>query len=112
MTGEWNLLIDGVLWANRNVLVGRRISSGGVLTIGEITDNGEFYNLVGTISRLNLWSKAMNGGEIEEMAKSPGSREGDLINWLLVKDAITSDLKINRPSNASFSGLLYSSISS
>ncbi len=103
VTGEWILLIDGVRWATRNVSRGRTIPSGGVLTIGKIIENGVTYNLVGDISRLNLWSKAMNGSEIEEMAKSPGSRDGDLITWSMVKDSI-SDLRIVRPSKASFSG--------
>ena len=100
VTGEWNLLIDGVLWANRKVFAGRTIPSGGVLTIGKTTDNGVVYNLVGKISRLNLWSKAMNGSEIQEISKSPGSRDGDLIAWSLLKDSVITDLKIIRPSDA------------
>ena len=103
VTGEWILLIDGVLWATRNVFTGKTIPSGGVLTIGKIIDNGVTYHLVGKISRVNLWSKAKTGGEIEEIAKSPGSRDGDLISWFTLKDLI-SDLKIIRPSKAAFSG--------
>ncbi len=104
VTGEWILLIDGVRWATRNVFRGRTIPSGGVLTIGKIIDNGVNYNLVGTISRLNLWSKTMNGSEIEEMAKNPGSRDGDMITWSMVKDSIIHEQKIIRPSEAAFSG--------
>jgi hypothetical protein len=52
---------------------------------------------------VNLWSKAKTGGEIEEIAKSPGSRDSDLISWFTLKDLI-SDLKIIRPSKAAFSG--------
>jgi hypothetical protein len=61
---------------------------------------------------VNLWSTAKTGGEIEEIAKRPGSRDGDLITWFMVKDLITwfmvkdliSDLRIIRPSTAAFSG--------
>jgi hypothetical protein len=52
---------------------------------------------------VNLWSTAKTGGEIEEIAKRPGSRDGDLITWFIVKDLI-SDLRIIRPSMAAFSG--------
>ena len=103
VTGEWILLIDGVLWATRNGLKGRKIPSGGALTIGKIIDNGVVYHLVGNVSRVNLWSTAKMGGEIEEMTKRPGSRDGDLITWFIVKDLI-SDLRIIRPSMAAFSG--------
>ena len=102
VTGEWILLIDGVLWATKVSTVGK-IPSGGVLTIGEIIDNGVVYHLVGNVSRVNLWSTAKTGGEIEEIAKRPGSRDGDLITWFMVKDLI-SDLRIIRPSTAAFSG--------
>ena len=103
VTGEWILLIDGVLWATRNGFKGRKIPSGGALTIGKIIDNGVVYHLVGNVSRVNLWSTAKTGGEIEEIAKRPGSRDGDLITWFIVKDLI-SDLRIIRPSMAAFSG--------
>ncbi|CAB4005769.1 Hypothetical predicted protein, partial [Paramuricea clavata] len=102
VTGEWILLIDGVLWATKVSTKGK-ISSGGVLTIGKILDNGVVYHLVGNVSRVNLWSTAKTGGEIEEIAKRPGSRDGDLITWFMVKDLI-SDLRIIRPSTAAFSG--------
>ena len=103
VTGEWILLIDGVLWATRNVSTGGKIPSNGVLTIGKIIDNGVVYHLVGNVSRVNLWSTAKTGGEIEEIAKRPGSRDSDLITWFMVKDLI-SDLRIIRPSTAAFSG--------
>ncbi|CAB3989221.1 Sushi, von Willebrand factor type A, EGF and pentraxin domain-containing 1 [Paramuricea clavata] len=103
VTGEWILLIDGVLWATRNVSTVGKISSGGVLTIGKIIDNGVVYHLVGNVSLVNLWSTAKTGGEIEEIAKRPGSRDGHLITWFMVKDLI-SDLRIIRPSTAAFSG--------
>jgi hypothetical protein len=52
---------------------------------------------------VNLWSTAKTGGEIEEIAKRPGSRDGDLITWFMVKDLV-SDLRIIPPSTAAFSG--------
>ncbi|XP_028405304.1 uncharacterized protein LOC114527808 [Dendronephthya gigantea] len=104
VTGQWMLLIDGVLWAHRNTLKGRKIQSGGILNIGKITHKEVNCTLVGSISRVNLWSQAKNGSEIELIAKSPGSREGDLIAWFTAKDNIVSRQRIIRPSNASFSG--------
>ena len=103
--GNWLLLIDGVLWANETISKTKSIPSGGVLTVGKLINNGTTYNLVGKISRLNLWSNVKTGEEIEAVAKSPGSRDGDLISWFMVKDHV-SEARIISPSNASFSGLL------
>lgn len=61
------------------------------------------YHLVGNISRLNLWSKAMTGRDIELIATRPGSSDGDLISWHMVKEYI-SELRIIKPSMATFSG--------
>ena len=103
VTGNWFLLIDGVLWGTEATSTATTIASGGVLTVGKTIDNGVTYNLVGKISRLNIWSNAKSGEEIEAIAKSPGSRDGDLISWFMVKDHV-SDARIIRQSNASFSG--------
>ena len=103
--GNWLLLIDGILWANETISKTKSIPSGGVLTVGKLINNGTTYNLVGEISRLNLWSNVKTGEEIEAVAKSPGSRDGDLISWFMVKDHV-SEARIINPSNASFSGLL------
>ena len=98
------LLIDGVLWGNENSTQGK-MPFGGVLSIGKtVTKDGLVYDLVGKISRVNLWSKAKKGGEIEAMAKSPDSQDGDLISWFMVKDYISNSTRIITPSNASFSG--------
>ena len=102
-TGEWMLLIDGVLWAYRVALKGQKIPLGGKLDVGKVTHKQVIYTLVGNISRVNLWSEAKNGSEIELIAKSPGSREGNLIAWFWVKDYVPRQ-RIIRPSNASFSG--------
>ena len=104
VTGSWLLLIDGVLWATETTSTATTIPSGGVLTVGKTIDNGTTHNLVGKISRLNLWSNAKTGEEIEAIAKSPGSRDGDLISWFMVKDHV-SEARIISPSNASLSGL-------
>ena len=103
VTGSWFILIDGVLWGTEAISTATTIPSGGVLTVGKTIDNGVTYNLVGKISRLNIWSNAKSGEEIEAIAKSPGSRDGDLLAWFMVKDHV-SDVRIVRPSNASFSG--------
>ena len=44
-----------------------------------------------------------SGEEIEAIAKSPGSRTVTSLAWFMVKDHV-SDVRIVRPSNASFSG--------
>lgn len=109
-TGQWMLLIDGVLWANRNTLKGKKIQSGGILEIGKITHKKVSYTLVGSMSEMNLWSEAKNGSEIELIAKRSGPKEGDLIAWFTVKDYVVSRQKIIRPSNASFSGTTISNV--
>ena len=45
----------------------------------------------------------MSGRDIENFAKRPGSMDGDLIAWSMVKDC-TNNLRTIRPSMASFSG--------
>lgn len=102
--GEWKLLIDGVLWAIRTVFPGRKLPSGGVLTIGRTIGSGVSFNLAGKISRLNLWSREKTGNEIEQIAKSPGSRDGNLICWSIVKHFTSGDLTVVHPSTAVFSG--------
>ena len=102
ITGEWSLLIDGVLWASRNVFQGSSIPSGGVLTIGKMIEQEVIYYLVGNITRMNLWSKAMTGKDIEALATSPESSEGDLIPWYILKDYL-SEQRIIQPSIAAFS---------
>ena len=102
ITGQLILVIDGVLWASIIIKV-KTIPSKGVLTIGKIVHNGLTYHFVGNISRVNMWSKAMSGSEIEELAKSPGSRDGDLISWFMVKDHISGQ-QVIYPSTAVFSG--------
>ncbi|XP_046864959.1 uncharacterized protein LOC124459547 [Xenia sp. Carnegie-2017] len=103
VTGSILLLIDGVLWATQNVPMSSEIPSGGKLTIGETeSDSGSQY-LVGKISRINMWSRALDGKEIEMMAKSPGMNDGDLITWYKLK-YIVSTVRILRSSKVSFSG--------
>lgn len=102
-TGVWSLLIDGVLWGTKEVFKGRTLPSGGSLFIGKIIESGVSYYLVGNINRLNFWSDAKSGSEIEDMAKGPASRDGDLIAWFRVKDFV-SDARRIRPSMAVFSG--------
>ncbi|XP_046838984.1 uncharacterized protein LOC124433267 [Xenia sp. Carnegie-2017] len=103
VTGSIMLLIDGVLWATRNVSMSSEIPSGGKLTIGENKDEGGNQYLVGKISRMNMWSRALDGKEIEMMAKSPGMNDGDLITWYKLKYIVSTE-RIIRPSKASFSG--------
>ena len=79
--------------------------STGILSIGKSIENKTTYNLIGNISHLNLWSWAISGRDIEEIAKNPGSRDGDLIAWFRVKD-YAKDAMTVRPSTASFSGSL------
>ena len=102
---DWLLLVDGVLWATEAASTATTIPSGGELTVGKTLKSGMTYNLVGKVSRLNLWSSAKTGEEIEAIAKSPGSSDGDLISWFMVKDHV-SHTRIIRPSNATFSGWL------
>ena len=79
--------------------------STGILSIGKSIENKTTYNLIGNISHLNLWSWAMSGRDIEEIAKNTGSRDGDLIAWFRVKDYARDAMTV-RPSTASFSGSL------
>lgn len=104
ISGDWILCIDGVLWGSRtNIFKGRKIPSGGTLSIGKKINNAVVHHLVGKITRVNLWSEAKSGSEIEEMAKTPGCRDGDLIAWFRLKKFVL-DAKIIRPSMAAFSG--------
>ncbi|XP_046838986.1 uncharacterized protein LOC124433269 [Xenia sp. Carnegie-2017] len=102
VTGIIMLLIDGVLWATRNVSMSSEIPSGGKLTIGEKKAEGGNQYLVGKISRMNMWSRALDGKKIEMMAKSPGINDGDLITWYKLKNIVSTE-RIIRPSKASFS---------
>lgn len=67
-------------------------------------DSNDSFNLVGEINRVNLWSTEKSGNEIEQMAKSPGLRDGNLISWSTVKHFISGDLMIAHPSRAVYSG--------
>ena len=59
-----------------------------MVSIGKNIGNKVVCHLVGNISRVNLWSKAKNGDEIKQIAKDPGSENGDLIAWYIVKNYI------------------------
>ena len=102
-TGDWFLYIDGVLWAAKKLFGKDEMVPTGVLTIGKSIEHKITYKLNGNMSRVNLWSWAMSGRDIEDISKYPGSRNGDLIAWFMAKDR-TSDLTAIRSSTASFSG--------
>ena len=103
--GKCTLLIDGVLLATyEDIFQGKKMPPGGNATIGITTLDTATHYLVGRISRVNLWSVAKTGHEIEQLAKSPGSDAGDVLRWRVVQDYVSEKLSVVRPSTAAFTG--------
>ena len=82
---------------------GHIIVGGGTLVIGQRYSSSGFVTgsgLLGQISGVNIWDKALSAQELEEMAKSRGNEQGNILRWFEVLDNLAGDVKVVKPSNA------------
>ena len=102
--GRWDLLIDGTPWALRTGFkVGATIPAGGRLVIGQLNEGYEFVageELLGRISRVNLWDRALSGEELEDLSQSPDASRGNILRWFQVLRNVHGPLEIVPPSKA------------
>ena len=104
VNGRWDVLVDGTPRAIRNgVKTGATIPAGGRLVIGQEHEGSKIVDgkgLLGQISGVNLWDRALLGEELDSLAKTPNAGRGNILRWFQVLRNIHGALEIVAPSKS------------
>ncbi|ELU05207.1 hypothetical protein CAPTEDRAFT_227166 [Capitella teleta] len=106
LAGQWSFYVGGSMEVEgRDLAAGETIPGGGMMVLGQEQhiSSGSFnasLSFVGTISMVNVWNRAMNSGEIEQLAQScnTDSHIGNVVAWPEFIKGVHGDLQVSSSS--------------
>ncbi|XP_028399263.1 uncharacterized protein LOC114522721 [Dendronephthya gigantea] len=101
--GQWDFYLDGVHRALFNNFQKRHVVEGSYLIIGKSGDDkGSGYtsdeDLVGSLSRFNIWKYRLSVDRIVMHAKHPGFESGDVASWKDIQQNMHGHVVRTKPS--------------
>lgn len=101
--GQWDFYLDGVHRALVNNFQEKHVVEGSYLIIGKNGDDkGSGYNadedLVGSLSRFNIWKYRLSVERIVMFAKHPGFERGDVASWIDIQRKLSDHVFRTQPS--------------